>query len=224
MFESEYLMVEKFTESVSPSLWTKAPEQMHVHSVFESDCSDGRADWVWAQSASRLPVSWCDETVALLQNPTCSKILAFLKRSSPRTREFLKLRIGVSNATLDRAIRSLVKARLIEQSDDRLFLLGAKAEFPDVEICAFEFKLEDWKRAFFQATRYRTFAHRVYVVLPASVIHRTEKLWDSFRLQNVGLLSYDSEKGASRILPTRKRKPKSRSNFLQAIGMLHEWS
>lgn len=98
-------------------------------------------------------------------------------------------------------------------------MLDAKWRIPKVEIVAFEFKLYDWKRAFYQATRYRTFAHRVYVVMPSYVVGRAEQAHESFRTQNIGLISYD-ESGATRLLPSLKRNPKSPSSFLQAIGML----
>jgi len=224
MFATEDDLVDNFIATTNASHWTRSHEGGSVRSVFESDCSDGRADWVWARSTRRWPSSWCDETVQAMQNPTCSRILAYLKLSSPRTLEFLRKRIAVGTQTFDRAIRDLVHVELIQQTKDELFLLTPKLDLPDIEICAFEFKLENWKRAFFQASRYRTFAHRVYVVVPTPIIKRTEKLWDSFRLQNIGLLSHDIKNGTQRVLSSQKRNPRSRSNYFQALGMLHQWA
>lgn len=224
MFATEDDLVECFISSADSRVWTRASKGGTVRSVFESNCSDGRADWVWARSRGKWPNSWCEETLRVVQNPTCSRILSNLKRSSPRTQDFLRNRLSVSQPTFARAIRDLVDVKLVRQKSNDIFLLAAKADIPDVEICAFEFKLEDWKRALFQATRYRSFAHRVYVVLPASVISRTEKLWDSFRRQNIGLLSHDPEKGSKRILLSRKNEPRSRSNYYQALGMIQQWA
>ena len=86
-------------------------------------------------------------------------------------------------------LRALLRTQLITEQDNATFYLSEKLNIPDVEICAFEFKLKDWRRAFFQATRYRNFAHRVYVVLPTSIVHRAEKMHEAFRVQNIGLLS-----------------------------------
>lgn len=224
MFETEDALVDNFVETTDPSYWTRSGKGDFVRSVFESDCSDGRADWVWARSTRRWPRNWCDQTVEVMQNPTCSRVLACLRLSSPRTEKFLRDKLGVGDQTFRTAVSNLISAKLIRQTSDELYLLTPKLNLPDVEICAFEFKLVNWKRAFFQATRYRSFAHRVYVVLPTQVIDRTEKLWDSFRMQNIGLIAHDLENGTRRILPSRKRSPRSRSNFLQALGMIHQWS
>ena len=222
MFESENEFVDSFVGSVAPSLWSRTYRGKAVRVVYESDCSDGRADWVWARSAGKWPRSWSERTAEVLQNPTCSRILAYLKLSSPRSNDFLRLRVGVSSLTFDRSVRDLVDVDLVRETKGQLFLLSPKADIPEVEICAFEFKLADWKRAFYQATRYRSFAHRVYVVLPEPIIRRTEKQWGAFQRQNVGLIAFDENTGARRVLTSNKRMPRSRSSFFQALGMLHQ--
>ncbi|WP_430450869.1 hypothetical protein [Rhodopirellula europaea] len=111
---------------------------------------------------------------------------------------------------------------LIALIQDRGYVLGERARMPQAEVVAFEFKLEHWQRAFYQATRYRSFAHRVYVVLPANVAHRCEPMHDAFRVQNIGLLAHDPAEGATRILASSKRAPKSRANYWKALAMLHE--
>lgn len=222
MFDSELAFGDCFMRSVTPSLWSRSHAGNIILSAYESDCSDGRADWIWASSSGPWPNSWSERTAEALRNPTSSKILAYLKLSSPRSERFLREKVGVTESTFDRSIRQLVKLQLIELTNDKCFLLSPNAELPDVEICAFEFKLENWRRAFYQASRYRSFAHRVYVVLPESTAGRAKSHLDAFRLQNVGLISFSSENGAHRIQSSKKRKPRSRSNFIQAIGMLHQ--
>ncbi len=100
--------------------------------------------------------------------------------------------------------------------------LASEPGLPEAEVVAFEFKLEDWKRAFYQAIRYRSFAHRGYVVLPANVVHRCDPMLDVFRAQNIVLLSHHPSDGATRIVPSVKNLPKSRANYLKALAMLHE--
>jgi len=223
VFQSENAFVESFVTSVSPNVWSRSAKG-RVREVFESECSDGRADWVWSRTTGRWPPHWEQETAEVLQKPVCSRILTYLKRSSPRTKQFLRQRLGVAAATFDRAVRELVDVNLVRMTPNELILLTSRFHIPDIEICAFEFKLEDWQRAFFQASRYRSFANRVFVVLPESIIRRTEKKWPAFRQQNIGILSYCPDEGARRVLPSRKSPPRSKSSFYQAIGMLHEWS
>lgn len=210
-----------------PSLWTRSASdtsspEVHVKTRFESNCSDGQADWVWSASRQPWRADLCEQSTTLLQNPTCARILSMLKPSAPRREAFLQERCGVSEATFRKSLGKLSEVNLIALVDDRSYVLGERAKLPKAEVVAFEFKLENWQRAFYQATRYRSFAHRVYVVLPANVVHRCESMHDAFRVQNIGLLSHDSEAGASRLLPSCKKAPRSRANYLQALAMLHE--
>lgn len=227
MFDTEQDLVDSFIEMADPTLWTRpfgnAPiSSLHVKTCFESTCSDGQADWVW--SASRQPWSsdLCEKSTTLIQNPTCARILAMLKPSAPRREAFLRERCGVSDSTFRRSIGRLTEMSLIALIQDRGYVLGARARMPPAEVVAFEFKLENWQRAFYQATRYRSFAHRVYVVLPANVAHRCQPMHDAFRVQNIGLLAHDPVEGATRILASSKHAPKSRANYWKALAMLHE--
>ncbi len=227
MFETEQELIESFIKMADPSLWTRPAAdmplaQMHVKTRFESTCSDGQADWVW--SASRQPWSCdlCEDATTLIQNPTCARILAMLKPWSPRCGTFLQERCGVSNSTFHRFVDRLTEANLIVLVENRGYVLGRRAQLPEAEVVAFEFKLENWKRAFYQATRYRSFAHRVYVVLPANIVHRCNPMLDVFRIQNVGLLTHHPETGASRVLVSNKKSPRSRANYLKALAMLHD--
>jgi len=220
MFKTEQQLVESFIQEAKPRLWTATAGQTNVRTVFESTCSTGRADWVWASTAGRWPRGQCDQTAELLQNPTCSWILSFLKPASPRSEKFLEERSGVSRRTFRKSLVKLTAIGLVARLDDGLFVLGQKLHVPNIEIVAFEFKLEDWRRAFYQATRYRSFSHRVYVVMPTSRVHRAEEHLEAFRRQNIGLLSHGPEERPSRILASKKRQPRSRSCFLKALGML----
>ena len=227
MFESEQLLIESFIEMADPALWTRSASdrliaEVHVKTRFESNCSDGQADWVWSASRQPWQADLCEHSTTLIQNPTCARILSMLKPSAPRREAFLQERCGVSEATFRRSLSQLAEMHLIALVDDRGYILGERARLPNAEVVAFEFKLENWKRAFYQATRYRSFAHRVYVVLPANVAHRCEPMHDAFRVQNIGLLSHDPEVGGSRILPSCKKAPRSRANYLKALAMLHE--
>jgi DNA-binding transcriptional ArsR family regulator len=219
-YRSEQEFANSFIRNCPASVWTRVPAaDKHVKFAVESTCSDGRADWVWASSDSCWEALPIRDASDLLQNPTCSRILSNLKRIEATCESVLLERIGISKATLRRFMNQLSDVGLVAIKNDRSYVLDTKWKLPKVEIVAFEFKLSDWKRAFYQATRYRTFAHRVYVVMPSYHVGRTTPLHDSFRTQNIGLISYD-ESEAIKILPSLKRNPKSASSFLQAIGML----
>lgn len=217
MFATEEKLRQSFVSSACPSLWTRRWDSP-ARTFQESTCSNGRADWVW--SAFRSRTAKPRATAELLQQPTCSRILAALKTNVPRRQEHLEARLGVAPATVRRYLRELVELSLIRELDDRRFVLGKSFAVPCVEICSFEFKLHYWQRALFQAKRYRTFSHRVYVVAPPSTVERMLSSLDSFRRFGIGIISHCPDGHSRRLLAAPKRLPLSRPNFIQAVGML----
>jgi len=114
----------------------------------------------------------------------------------------------------------LLELQLVEELTAGRFVVGRNYTLPDIEICAFEFKLENWKRALYQATRYRSFSHRVFVVMPAATAVRAQEAASLFAALNVGLISHDADGESRRILPSRKRRPAAHHRFLGAVGLL----
>ncbi len=207
-----------FEQRADPSLWAKA-QWDHSSTARESTCSEGRADLVWAGAAQGWPGGLPQSRATLLQQPTCSRILSMLKPHTPRREAFLLDRIGVSTRTLRHWIRELEEGCLISDLGGKRFVLGPAFSPPEIEICAFEFKLDNWRRALYQATRYRTFAHRVYVVMPTDSAARALAARELFRRLNVGLLSHDGDGRTRMIIPSSKRRPTSRYRFIMALGM-----
>lgn len=78
------------------------------------------------------------------------------------------------------------------------------------ELVAFEAKLTNWKKGFYQANRYKLFADKVYLVVPVEYIHLPDK--SLFRKFGIGLMSYDAKKGERTVVikPT-KSKPQDMS-------------
>ncbi|MCH7726890.1 MAG: HTH domain-containing protein [Planctomycetes bacterium] len=222
MFRTEEQLVESFITQTAPCVWTRREYAPNVRTTFEATCSEGRADWVWATSAQSWNPKMKESVAELMQNPTSSLLLSLLKTEAVRTEQYLLDRTGVSRTTIRRTITDLIEWGLVEAPSDGRFVLGKSFEIPDLEICTFEFKLDDWRRAFYQATRYRSFSHRVYVVMPSLTVHRAFEYLSSFRQQNIGLLSHSPDKGSTRILASRKRRPRSRSGFIKAVGMLQQ--
>jgi hypothetical protein len=58
-------------------------------------------------------------------------------------------------------------------------------------LVAFEAKLANWRRAFFQAYRSTSYAERVFVLLPEVVAHRALADLDEFVFRGVGLCSFN---------------------------------
>lgn len=219
-FRWEEQLRRSFQEHAVPSLWCAAREPRHVCSVIESTCSDGRADWVWAT----IPGGWGPgvpgSAAALLEQPTCSRILAALKFDSPLRSEILHEKSGVARTTFLRYLDRLLDVELVAERGKGVFSLGAAFRIPKIEICSFEFKLENWRRAFQQARRYRSFSNRVYVVMPSRSANRALEHKEMLRRRNVGLICHDVDGVSKRLIPSLKREPSCPSDFIQAVGLL----
>jgi len=84
------------------------------------------------------------------------------------------------------------------------------------EVIAIEAKLSDWKRALYQACRYKLFADLSYVVLDSTHTISAIKNLDSFRKFGVGLACIDTRGNIDIILEAPKQEPTS--NRLKTIA------
>ena len=64
---------------------------------------------------------------------------------------------------------------------------------PSVEFWACELKVDKWKRALYQALRYRAFAHCSVVIIPDCVAHRVRPNAERFRSLRIGVVVIDLE-------------------------------
>jgi hypothetical protein len=188
--------------------------------IEESECSEGRADQVWA----RIEPGWkCEALMAnasLLVNPTVSRVLSALRGKKTLGEEELRSMVGVSLAVLRKAIRNLVGAALVISLAERLYRLARHVSFPKVEICAFEMKLDNWKRALYQSTRYRGFSHRVFVVMPACAPKSVVENKAIFAKMGIGLMTHATDGSTKVLVRPSKKNPRSGHQSLMALGLL----
>lgn len=187
--------------------------------VEESACSDGRADLVWVRFDQGWDCEILKANALALTNPTTSRILSSLQTAGHLSEADLLLRIGVTRDVLRKSLRILAEGSLLEMSKAKLYRLPSIVKFPKIEICSFELKLDDWRRALYQSTRYKSFSHRVFVVMPQKSAESVLKQKDRFEKLDIGLISHEMD-GSSRVLirPTKKI-PTSSYRSLMALGM-----
>jgi hypothetical protein len=218
-FFSEEDLRQSFLKKADFKLWCPKPKPGPVHAAMESTCSEGRADWVWATLDYCMPTHFHPMTYDLMQQPTCSRILAALSMKKRQTHEVIYSFAGVSRPTFRRLFGELIDAGLVHLKDKYVYL-GPTFELPNLEICSFEFKLYNWRRALRQARRYRSFSHRVYVVMPQTGIRRAMNELELFKRSNIGLICHNSDGTSRKIVTSRKSKPTCTSHHIQAIGFL----
>lgn len=88
------------------------------------------------------------------------------------------------------------------------------------EIIAIEAKLKDWKRGSLQAYRYKSFAHKSYLVVPNEIESLVEKTF--FKKNNIGLIFFNYKNKQRKIaLECSKEKPKN--NFMANTALEFFW-
>ena len=86
---------------------------------------------------------------------------------------------------------------------------------------AFECKLNDWRRAMSQASRYRFFSNQAIVVLPPSIAKRAMPFLDTFRKIRVGLWSFcQNTNRITDVFTPRATAAKSVGYYVHAIDLV----
>ena len=140
----------------------------------------------------------------LLSLESSAKVLACLKVYAGRTERYIKNNTDLSDGMLKKVLRELLEYNYIKKQDGLYYLyLYNKVK---VDIWAFELKLEDWKRALFQALQYRAFADYSVTVFPSekeNLLKSNIELFDKF---NIGVLVFNVKNKKCKWLNRPKKK------------------
>lgn len=196
------------------------PYPAFTHVSKELHCKQGRPDFVASPIETVIiPESLGLEVAKALSTPSIAKILSLLKVASPRSSDYIVRASGLSVPVVRRAISSLESLKLIQKINGSAYILSPESPSLEYEFWAFEVKVENWRRALFQALQCRAFAHYVAVVYSKRWAHRIEQHIDKFKAFKVGVIIVDGEVGDIRFaLRPAKRPPASRFHYLYALG------
>lgn len=215
---SEYELGKQFEEFLNNS-----KQQFFKYDVLfkEVESFQGIPDYIGVQIRDKES---CEKFIDMISKEkwyTTSKILSCLKSKMYHTMEYLEENTGLSKQTLQKEIMSLCKKDLVIQNVTGSYKLSDKYIVPQMQMCAFELKLDNWKRALFQAIRYKTFSEYNYVVMPIDKKELLLKKIDVFRENNVGLLLFDSRLYKVELLyKAKKNQSISKSHSLYMKGKI----
>jgi len=216
MFQTEDHLMAEFDRALPQSdLWLARPGRK-TFMMEEVDGLHGRVDRMMVSLPSAVrPTKARSE---LLQQPTSCRIIAALRAKQPKSIEDLVRDAGRSPETVRFWLYRMEAEGLVRRSGNGGYVLGPKSKEYRCEIWCFEGKLRDWRRARYQATRYRAFAHRSIVVMPEAFVRAAEANVEWFRLARVGLIALSTDGGVRTITMPRSKQPRSPVMHAMATG------
>lgn len=139
------------------------------------------------------------------------KVLQFLPDENsgrkPASVDYLIEKTHLSKSFLKYTILRPLEEKKYIKSDKGKFYFKVNGWMPIAsEVIAIEAKMRDWQRGLAQANRYKTFADKVYLAIPADISNRVDK--GLLKKHNIGLITLDPESNTKKIsLAPRKARP-----------------
>ena len=156
----------------------------------EVSCRQGRPDFIVIRSS---------ENHGLLKPPESSglvgpSILSLLKPKAPRTLSYIVNHSEFSEKSICQTLKKLINSDHIEITETGSYLLGKAFDFSKTELWAFELKLDNPKRAVFQAQQCRAYADRVIIVVPPGQEPNYKRFNQSMNRWHIGLATFNPNK------------------------------
>jgi hypothetical protein len=148
-------------------------------------------------------------------------ILQSLKPRAPRTLEFLVSRLKFSRDSVRKSLRQLIEREYVEQLEGGAYRLADMSDYQTPEIWTFELKLNNPKRAVFQAQQSRTYAERAIIVVPPGQEKNYRRFEATMRRWHIGLATFDPLTRAFRFVRKgRRARALSPSHQLYTLSQL----
>lgn len=220
----EFVKEESLTELFASVVWDVIPRKngsKYPLVMREVDCNRGRADIVCAVFHDNgMDTHNASGYAAALSQLTKARILSWLSKSSPGTETYIQEMTGLGQKTIRKHLRGLIEAGLVDTTARGLFRVAKSFALPNVEIWSFEVKLVNWRRALYQALRYRGFSHNVVVVMPSDRLRAPKSNLMMFNAMNVGLIGMNGNGEVKFLRTPRKARPTSRGLYLYGLGQV----
>jgi hypothetical protein len=213
---SEEAMADAFQQLLSSK--NGLPEIGAFDGIYrEISCQQGRPDFIALRNNSNHNAPSFPKAVGLV-GPS---ILSNLKPNSPRTLDYIVSHSEFSRDSIRRCLRRFLDSGHVEETDSGSFCLGKSAVGIQSEIWSFELKLDNAKRAVFQAKQSRAFAERAIIVIPPGKEHSYDKYHETLRRWGIGLATFDPMTKDFRFVKKgRKAKAFSRTHQIYALSRI----
>ncbi len=183
----------------------------------EVNCLRGRADFIAIRGAKSLVPPGLGDTLGL----TDSAVLAFLNQRSHISAESLADMTGFAVRSVRSTLSRLHDIGYIRRTKSGEYTLSRWSIASGYSLWAFELKLNNTRRAVYQAQQYRSFANIVMIVVPPGKVDLFKQFRIAMRRWGIGLASFDSlTRQFKIILAPDKKKSLSKQHRIYAISKL----
>ena len=162
----------------------------------EVSCHQGRPDFIAIRNKEGGQQVRLSESAGLV-GPS---ILTILKPKAPRTLDYLVTHSEFSQDSIKRALRQFIASGHVEGTQTGSYRLGSAATQPQVELWSFELKLNNPKRAIFQAQQSRAYADRAIIVVPVGQERNYDRYIETMKRWSIGLATFDPISSKFRLL------------------------
>lgn len=200
-FESEDSLVNEF-KNITKTKNIKPRSRKKFGLVTELESGNGIADIV----VFKLRSNWKEYSGISTLNPRWTSILISLPYRKVFTiNDFIKIAC-CSNQTAEKILKAFEQSNFIIKAKHGW--LKIKQPRPPINtIYAIEAKIKDWKRALYQASRYKEFANQSWVLLDNHYCRPALDNLGEFKKRNIGLLTIDAESNINVIVESLTQMP-----------------
>lgn len=128
-----------------------------------------------------------------------------MKKKQFRTPNYIIQNTGLSQNIIIRDLNFLCRLGICEKNNVGNYRFVEDFEMPIAHIHSFELKMSNWKRALFQAIRYKTFSEYTSIVMPFEKEQILLQNIDSFKERNIGVLLFDAYSCETKMLYRAKK-------------------
>lgn len=183
----------------------------------EISCQQGRPDFIALRYAPSAAESEHMKVCGLVS----PAILRRLKPAAPRTIDYLVAKLEFGRDSIRRSLRQLIERGYIEQLESGAFRLADVNRLQMPEIWAFELKLNNPKRAVFQAQQSRSYAERAIIVVPPGQDKNYRRFEMTMQRWHIGLATFEPFTGIFQFVRKgRKSRALSPAQQLYTLSQL----
>ncbi len=127
-------------------------------------------------------------------------ILQCLKPKAPRTFDYLARKLEFGSESIQKALRLMSERGYIEQLKSGAYRLAVGMNHQRPEIWTFELKLNNPRKAVFQAQQSRAYSERAIIVVPPGQERNYERFRETMQRWHIGLANFNPITGAFRFV------------------------